>query len=105
MLRGHEVNKTSDFVIVALLQLGSLNHQGNELAVLAPAHLSAEQRLPCGRLKVLAIDDSKTSSYGPWRTTFYKSLLKLLPFGHAEQDGLRGSSETSRFRKSGKVGQ
>lgn len=104
MLRGHEMNKTSDFVKVALLQLDSLKHQSDKLAVLAPAHLSAEQRLPCRRLKVLAIDDSKTSSCGPRLATLYKSLIRLLPFRHAGQDGLRGSIEGSKFRKTGKVG-
>ncbi len=62
MLRRHEPNEADDLIIASLLQSNPLNHRSHKSAVLAPAHLSAEQRLPCGILEVLAIDNPKTTS-------------------------------------------
>lgn len=65
----HEMNEASDLVKAALFCSNSFYNRSYKLAVLAPTHLSAEQRLPRGRLKVLPIDDPKTASCGAWLTT------------------------------------
>ena len=61
-LRRHETDETSHLVAVALFQPDPRNHRRHEPAVLGPAHLGPEQRLPGGGLEVLGVDESETAS-------------------------------------------
>ena len=83
------MNEAFDLVKVALLYSDPLNHRSHEPAVLAPAHLSAQQRLPCSWLKVFRIDISKTTSCGARLTIFKEPFTRLHKLKHADLGGLR----------------
>ena len=83
------MNEAFDLVKVALLYSDSLNHRGHEPAVLAPAHLSAKQRLPRSWLKVFLIDKPKTTSCGARLTIVEGPLTGLHKLKHADLGGLR----------------